>query len=95
MLCRWTRRHYYRSTRLSARSLLGGLTFSMWTSNTFFSETRQVPLHALQRSEAGVLNPVVLHSRHGCWICCIMPGPNGRSIVCRGGHAVMSPRLVM
>ena len=45
-----------------------------------------MPLQGMQRSEGGVLNPVVPHSRHGCWICCIIPGPSGRSIVCtRGG----------
>ena len=58
-------------------------TFSMWTSNTFFSATRQVPSQAVQRSAAGVLYPVAEHWRQGCWICCIMPGPSGRSIVCR------------
>mmetsp|Transcript_35729 Transcript_35729/g.91208 ORF Transcript_35729/g.91208 Transcript_35729/m.91208 type:complete len:364 (-) Transcript_35729:221-1312(-) len=55
------------------------MPFSMLTSNTCFSLFSPLERQSPHWSPAATLRPEPLHLRHGCWTCCIMPGPRGRS----------------
>ena len=56
---------------------------------------RTLPLHAGHRSCGGGAKPVCRQLLHGCWICCIMPGPSGRIITCTPvpWHSCTAPAL--